>query len=384
MREAANTAPTVTPHRLALDGVRGLAIVWVVLHNAGAGSTMPAHGVMRLAGYVMNTGWIGVQLFFALSGYLITARLLDERDTPHYFRDFYVRRALRILPLYYTVLLLILVILPYLGVLSVTRSTAALASVWLFVVNWTGTAPYGFAHFWSLAVEEQFYLVWPFVVWRFMPPRLMSVCLWIALGALGARIALAATGATAWTLYASTLCRMDALALGGAAACLLRSQDDFSPALRQLAGALALLVFLAAIPMTHSFDTTRWEGQTIGYSVLAICSATFVFFAAQPRRNLFTTMLAWLPLRSLGRYSYGIYVVHNLLHKLVGERWLSAHCGMRPPLTVTALYAFGVLAMSYVLGFSSYHCLEKHFLRLKSRFTASTALAQQQMVVPAN
>jgi hypothetical protein len=86
----------------ALDGIRGLAIIWVVLHNAtGIPLTLPASRWLHLFPLLASRGWIGVQLFFALSGFLITAGLLDSQRTAHYFRNFYAKRALRILPLYY-------------------------------------------------------------------------------------------------------------------------------------------------------------------------------------------------------------------------------------------------------------------------------------------
>jgi peptidoglycan/LPS O-acetylase OafA/YrhL len=228
----------------ALDGIRGVAVFWVVLHNATAMELAPSSKWLHLFPLLASRGWIGVQLFFALSGFLITAGLLDAQHTPHYFRNFYAKRALRILPLYYAVLFALLVILPRFIALPYSREHEAL--LWLFIGNYTPSLPYGFGHFWSLAVEEQFYLFWPLVVWRLAPRRLLTVCLWIAVGALLLRCVLAAYGADSWTLYANTACRMDALALGGAGACVLRI-----PALRETArkrpadvAAAALLGFL--------------------------------------------------------------------------------------------------------------------------------------------
>jgi peptidoglycan/LPS O-acetylase OafA/YrhL len=172
----------------ALDGIRGLAIVWVVLHNATDISMAPASGVFRALGLLTHTGWIGVQLFFALSGFLITGGLLDTQRSAHYFRDFYAKRALRILPLYYGVLFALLVVVPLIPAFSASISSEGQASLWLFTVNWTHTAPYGFAHFWSLAIEEQFYILWPLVVWRLTP--LAIKCM--SLVALGPRAALRA------------------------------------------------------------------------------------------------------------------------------------------------------------------------------------------------
>jgi peptidoglycan/LPS O-acetylase OafA/YrhL len=357
----------------ALDGIRGLAIIWVLLHNTTAMPLAASSRVLHVLPVLANAGWIGVQLFFALSGFLITGGLLDAQGSPHYFRNFYAKRALRILPLYYTVLLVLLVLLPRIVTPHAPFSSAHQAPLWLFTANWTQSIPYGFGHFWSLAVEEQFYLIWPLVVYRLPPRRMLTVCLWVAAGALFLRSALAAYGAASWTLYANTACRMDALSLGGAAACLLRI-PVWRETLRRrlpLVGGVALAVFLAGVPLTHLYNRASLTGETVGYTLLAFSSAAFVTWAALQdarTRNPVGRLLASLPLRSCGKYSYAMYVFHNLLHKLLGEPWLIGRFGERPPLPVVFLYALAVLLMTYALSLCSYHVLEKHFLRLKRPF----------------
>lgn len=337
-----------------------------MLHNATDLTLPPASGVFYLLTLLAHPGWIGVQLFFALSGFLITGGLLDTRGSVHYFRDFYVKRALRILPLYYAVLFALLVVLPWLG--SSINSDGQ-ASLWLFTLNWTHSAPYGFVHFWSLAVEEQFYLLWPLVVWRLVPSRLLAVCIWISVGSLLLRCLLVAGGADWWTLYSNTACRMDALALGSAGACLARM-----PLLRERLQArttgmllAALALFLAAIPLTHLYDRHRWTGETFGYSVLALTSALFVTAVALlAARTRLGSVLASQPLRSVGKYSYAMYVFHGLLHKLVGEPWLVARYGAGIPAGAVLVYALALLLVSYLLGYCSYELFERHFLKLKA------------------
>jgi len=356
----------------ALDGIRGLAIIWVVLHNA-TDEEFAAGSVFHLLTVLTHPGWIGVQLFFALSGFLITTGLLETQGAPDYFRNFYAKRALRILPLYYTVLLVLLVVLPRVVTLPAPFSNESQASLWLFTVNWTHSAPYGFAHFWSLAIEEQFYLFWPLVVCWLPPRRLLTVCLWTAAGALLLRCAMAACGADWWTLYTATTCRMDALALGGAGAAATQL-----PALRQwmrsrltTINLSALVLFLAGALLTHAYDRTALAGETIGYTLLAVCSAAFVTMAALPEvgvRARLTSVLAWAPLRSCGKYSYAMYVFHGLLHKLLGEPWLIGRFGQHPPARAIFIYGPVLLGISYLLALCSYHLLEKRFLRLKRRF----------------
>src|SRR5437868_4964541 len=129
----------------ALDGLRGIAIVLVLMHQFDLITSPHAIDV------AFDAGWIGVQLFFVLSGFLITGGLLDTRDQHGYFRGFFVRRVLRIFPLYYAALVATLI--------------AGNTSIWLWTYLSNFRPHPALPHFWSLAVEEQFYLVWPFVVW---------------------------------------------------------------------------------------------------------------------------------------------------------------------------------------------------------------------------
>jgi len=356
----------------ALDGIRGVAILWVVLHNATDVTMAPATGVLHAANLLTHPGWIGVQLFFALSGFLITGGLLDSQQSASYFRNFYARRALRILPLYYTVLLVLLVLLPRVPALASSIETQGQASLWLFTVNWIHVAPYGFAHFWSLAVEEQFYLLWPLVVWKLSPRRLLDVCVGVAVAALVLRGVLLACGADWGTLYTNTGCHMDALALGGAGACLARLpalRARLATRARRVVSGAALL-FVAAIPLTYAYDRTRWPGETLGYSILAFTGSVLVTALAVAPAQLprLTAFLSVSTLRSLGKYSYAIYVFHGLLNKLVGGRWLSARYGPALPAGPVLAYAFLLLLVSYGLAYCSYWVLEEPFLRLKRFF----------------
>ena len=362
-------------HLPALDGVRGVAIVWVVFHNCTDRVSGASHGVAYVLMVFAHTGWVGVQLFFALSGFLITSGLLATQGLPHYFRNFYAKRALRIMPLYYAVLLALLVIWPLFGSATLLKN-APQAPLWLFVANYAHALPYGFAHFWSLAVEEQFYLVWPLVVAWLAPRRLLGVCAGVALGALGLRLVLALHGADPWSIYSNTACRMDALALGGAGACLLRLPAPRAWFVRNLGSIalLAALLFAAGIPATHVYSTSALSGQTAGYLVLALCAALFVTALSTPEASQARAprrLLAAAPLRSLGLYSYAIYVFHNLLHRLWGDPWLMARYGPRPTAGVVLLYALAILGASYLLAFCSYQLLEKRFLALKRWFEPS-------------
>ncbi len=152
--------PSSRARSLPIEGLRGLAIFLVLLHNIDA---FPDEGLFRAPSAVSYAGWVGVQLFFVISGYLITGGLLDTRSASNYFSGFLMRRVLRILPLYLFALVLFLVVLPRILELPVEilRTYSEQAPLWLFMNNWTqpySGAVYWFPHFWSLAVEEQ--LTW--------------------------------------------------------------------------------------------------------------------------------------------------------------------------------------------------------------------------------
>jgi peptidoglycan/LPS O-acetylase OafA/YrhL len=372
----------------ALDGIRGLAIIWVVLYNTTNLLPPTQHGAWHLVAYLVHPGWIGVQLFFALSGFLITGALLDTQQTTNYFRAFYARRALRILPLYYTVLIVLLIVAPALH-LAPTLLGANLKeqlSLWLFTVNWTNTAPYGFAHFWSLAVEEQFYLFWPFIVHRLSARRLLAVCICMAPIALIARSIMIFSGADSWAVYTATTSRLDALALGGAGACLLRipaARAWLAPRLTAV-NLAALALFVASIPLARTNDPDAMQCQIFGYTLLALCCAALVTTSADSsegaRHTVLARILGWTPLRSCGKYSYAIYIFHQLIHKLLGEPWMVSKFGGHPTALAVYAYSLTIGLVSFCAAFLSYHLLEKHFLALKHLFVARTATATQGSV----
>ena len=368
-------APEIVP---ALDGVRGLAILLVLAHNLS-----PFESTRRLidlsAGLTFDFGWVGVQLFFVLSGYLISGILLDTRGAPGYYRAFFGRRVLRIFPLYYGVLFLCLVILPVLGLAPDALLADRRHSVWLwtYLINWAeplGAAIAVFPHFWSLAVEEQFYLVWPFVVSRTPPRRLLAVALALVVVAFASRLALRLAGAGEAGPYMFTICRMDALGLGAAVAAVLRI-PELAGWVVQRRRAIAIgagALFVGGLVATRGYPRTSFRDQTFGYTILALTFAALVLLAVLDHRRgrgWIGAVLANAVLRSFGKYSYAIYMFHQPLNLMIGAPILHSLLPRGAGLKAGFTYMATVTAASYVLAVISYHGYEKHFLALKRYFT---------------
>jgi len=328
-----------------LDGVRGLAILVVMIHNSWKFPRLFANG------------WMGVDLFFVLSGFLITGILLDSKQSEGYFKIFYVRRCLRILPLYYALLIFMFVIVPLL------RSSDAhvifeKSSPWwafpLFLQNFlipiSTNAAGALAVTWSLAIEEQFYLVWALVV-RYMSHAQIR---WIAIAVIclspGLRFYLSPRHVY---LYTNVFCRLDGLMAGSLLALAVRS-DDFMPS-RFVRAAWVCLGVSAPL----SFLTQAFRVEWIVYSFTAVASASFVFLALFSAQKWLRMALGNRFLVYTGTISYGLY----LLHKIPLDAEQSFRLERYPLLSLLA-----VLVASYAAATLSWNLLEKPFLRLKRYF----------------
>lgn len=367
--------PPQSRHDPALDGVRGLAILLVLFtHLFPIGNNLG--GIFfRVVVAIQRSAWVGVDLFFALSGYLITGILWNSLGGSGYFRNFYVRRCLRISPLYYAVLLILLGL------------TATLHLTWhglliplLFYLQSAGLVRTGgslalspvinLLHFWSLAVEEQFYLVWPLCLFLLRRPRRI-VCAAIvgSLLSLLLRILLLRNGCSLWVLYTSTPCRLDGILLGSGLALAIRGRYG-STILR-----VAPLVFLGSVIVLLLIgvpDGLNWQLHpsvlTFGLSMVAIACVSFIAWVIAPGSSIRRAVSSHF-LRFFGRYSYGIYIFH-----FIAGEWIDTHLRrtLIPVVHSRILAGFlsstAVVVGSILLALISYHCFEVHFLRLKKFF----------------
>jgi peptidoglycan/LPS O-acetylase OafA/YrhL len=373
-------------HLPALDGVRGLAIALVMACHFSLGAE-PSLMLDKVFVYSFSSGWIGVDLFLVLSGFLITTILLDARDRAHYFRNFYIRRTLRIFPLYYAVLIATLVI-------PVFVWPAAMGSQWFDTISaraawfWTYTTNIDIAfnggwrvggilgHFWSLALEEQFYLVWPAVVWLVPVRRLRQVCVGIILAAVVIRLGLRSVNMdlAAYTLMPA---RADALAAGAWLAAAVHTGVDLARLQRTawwiliVSGGAMTMMFMRQHPL---FELAA-DVQIVGYSLLAFGGTALIALALNTRgvETPLGRFIGHPTLRFLGKYSYAIYCVHPLVEYALKRLPIPLTVDTFPAVAgslLPALIAYSAVAFALSTGLAliSWHMLEKHFLRLRERF----------------
>ena len=325
----------------ALDGVRGLAILGVL-----ASHILPALADAFRTPWAWDTaawthvGASGVDLFFVLSGFLITGILLDTRESPDYWRSFFGRRALRIFPLYYAFLAIMYWRNPPDG-----RPW----TFWLHLSNWRrdlGVSSNVLTwHLWSLAIEEQFYFLWP-VLMRLLPRRRVGLaCLAIAAASAAARGASYFQGVGVETMHRMTPLALDGLALGGFLAWSLREAPGLAARLKQLAPAILALAMLAM----WGLGRLSWPfpaAFAAGRLVVSIGGGALVLLAANADGPAWVErVLSTRPLRWMGRYCYGLY----LLHPIVVVKGTIFLRGLVPRLP--AAWLFPVWILSVAVGF---------------------------------
>jgi len=367
---------------LPLDGVRGLAILMVMGCHAFVSNYESAGRFAKLIGEFLHYGNAGVDLFFVLSGFLITGILYDSLQDDGYFRKFYARRALRLFPLYYGVLLICFLLT---GPLRLHWGHMG----WLLILDLQNIDPIQIvkhspgpnivlSHFWSLAVEEQFYLFWPLLVYSVRSWKgLLRMTLIASAGALVLRLMLVGHGASPLAIHVTTICRADSLMLGGALAMLYRSQSwarVMKVAPRVFAGAVVVLLGMILFGQPRLAGDPRgflmWS-EGFEYTVLALASTGLIAWSLQPGsvcRRMFETG----PMRFLGKYSYGIYVLHVLVLSAMNLPLRAALLGAtHSKLFAVAGAGLTSLAVSIIAAYLSYHLYERRFLRLKHFFDYS-------------
>jgi peptidoglycan/LPS O-acetylase OafA/YrhL len=362
-------------HLPGLDGIRGLAILMVMFsHFIVVGGNLKKGGILST---FLHSGYLGVDLFFVLSGFLITGILLDSKASKRYFSVFYIRRALRIFPVYYGLLAI-----AWLTVVFITPQDKAeltgvnsMAWSWLYASNigmavkggWLDSPTWiGLGHFWSLAVEEQFYLVWPLVVYL-LPERVLK---WLCLALV------VMSPLTFWLLswwlgnlgtYVSTLSRVGVLAAGAGLAILWRHPAMWAWVQPKLVWVFAGFGALLLLERTILLKQLAFMEPSLALIVGAACVGMGASGAGGRWVSAFfqSRVLIWL-----GKYSYGIYVYHHALKpvwmRFFWDGWLLPQLGSGWPATFA--YTGLATAASLLLAWISWKCFESPILSLKSRF----------------
>ena len=356
-------------HMPALDGLRGVAVLLVILCHAilSLAPTSALQEAVYRAGYA---GWVGVDLFFVLSGFLITGILLDAKGAPGYYRAFYARRVLRIFPLYYAALIVLFVI----GSVTSAANSPEFSTIrahqawyWGYAVNWgqvvnggQAATPLHTTHLWSLAVEEQFYLIWPLVVACLSRRALARLCGAILVLSPIIRLALRLHGVSGWAVYVATPTHMDGLAVGALLSLVarapagLRMLQPWVPRTIAISGLIVLSIAIARRRFAYADIWVQGAGYTalaIGFGALLVWSVT--------REPDAPTWIAHPVLRFFGKYSYALYLLHY--------PWLLAVTWLIPATSLVRLAAVTLITLggATLLALASWHLLERRFHALK-------------------
>lgn len=368
-------------HLPVLDGIRGLAILLVLLHHTLNAKDNTWLG--RLTLRVSEFGWTGVDLFFVLSGFLITGILIDGKSKKNYFKNFYVRRVLRIFPLYYAYLIVLGAGLvgyclfikhgfPSFAVETLKNVGYSLIYATNFRIAYVGqfiSTPIN--HFWSLAIEEQFYFVWPLMVFFLSSKTMIRLSVAIIFGALAMRLAIQYSGLPEVGSHVLTPCRADCLAFGALIAYLVREPAGLDKFFKLSKIIFALgFVAIASIVLVHGYKFPQYV-QNFVYSLNALVFAALMLIVLNsPSQSPWVRVFSNPVLRSFGKYAYALYVFNQLVafnpvsRKLIARLLNIGDTG----LIGTAIYCIYGICATYLLALASWHLLEKHFLKLKKYF----------------
>ena len=371
-----------------LDGIRGVAVLLVLLFHYGTElnrGSVP----QRVASVFCGFGWTGVDLFFVLSGFLITGILLDSKGASNYFSSFYMRRVLRIFPLYYATLLIVFVLMP--GLFHNQEPTLpprhdrflylVYLQNWVVLLRQTGQRI--MAQYWSLAVEEQFYLIWPVVVAICTRKRLVQIAIGGSVVAVLLRLGFLAAGTDPEALYRNTFTRMDSLLIGAVCSILIRNEAGIEWVRRHRVwlGWLPVAVLGGLHLAVDPFKNIAPAIVGTGFSLIALSYAGLLLsvVASAGSGSVLDRAFANPILRAFGKYSYAAYLLQFLGRNLVLNN--EARLRVRSPGPVNILLEIGV---TFALSFASYFLLERHFLVWKRRFDPRLPALSTKAALAAN
>lgn len=339
-----------------LDGIRAIAALMVVSFHFWYN---PELNLPPLLSKIANFGRTGVSLFFVLSGFLITRILIATKELPNYFSSFYARRSLRIFPLYYFFLCLNFFIVPLIFKTPIIPASQQIYH-WVYLQNFALTFKWlhnGPIHFWSLAVEEHFYLFWPLLIYFLNVRRIAIASILIIIIAFLVRLIMVNKG---FEVYYFTFARIDELSLGALLA-ILEIRHKLTD---KYANRFLLLSVIVAIPtvVLWAFFSGAANAvmQVVKFNFLGLTFFGIVAFVISVREtNWIKRLLQVKPILYSGKISYGLYVYHPLCIGLVHTFF---------PHTNLVLRFLLALGFTFLLSTVSYYLIEVNFLKLKRFF----------------
>lgn len=357
-------------HIKSIDGLRAIAILLVLFYHCTPDRN-PHLGIESIPLKIAALGWSGVDLFFVLSGFLITRILLTykEKNTP--YKSFFTNRLLRIVPAYYCALIIIFIVIPLVSTREITDALL-IARHFLYISNfyYVGDIYDGriiIGHFWTLAVEMQFYLVFPFLIF-FLKKYVHQTILGIWIAFLICRSITFATSDNTILLSIMTTFRIDGLLLGAFIAAfphsLLKYKVSF---LIVLSCSIAYLSYIGwyvlssiAFKIGHVFSIH----QIFIPIAINILYAQILIFSLSSK--FFSPILESQILSSIAKYSYGIYIYHYIIYPAMLDKiypFVVEICGRSN--TSAILFFLIMCIISMLVAYISFHLIEKHFLQLK-------------------
>jgi len=343
--------PTYLPE---LDGLRGLAILGVVVY----------HCAPRQEGTWIHSaaawGWVGVNLFFVLSGFLITSILLGTRDKPRYFHNFHARRALRIWPVYILLLVVVYLNAPWfvgLSVMDAVKTAPWLAYIFFVQNLFHLTLPPAIGPTWALAIEEQYYFVWAPLVRYLRKPWMLAAVLVAALA--GSPLLRHLNPVWMWNLPTHTLIKLDGIALGSLLALGLHTLT--------LSRRAWLWIGLGGLAAGMAAAATVTGGTSLLDSALSVgfAGAVLAAIASTGARNPLSAALRRGPLAFYGRISYGLYMTHIAVFVYFG--WFDARMDRFGTAGNLAVVGFRLAATTAVAS-ALWYGFESQILKLKRHF----------------
>jgi peptidoglycan/LPS O-acetylase OafA/YrhL len=366
-----------------LDSIRGIAVIIVMLyHIFKRADYFTQNAILHFITGLTSVGWIGVDIFFTLSGFLITSILLRTREDEHYFKNFYMRRILRIVPVYVFLIVVVIAFVPGLEKGFISQMPKALIVLALFQQNWSTIfldipITIYLLVTWSLAIEEQFYFIWPFVVHRVRNETLLRAGVgYIALSILARIVGVAFFDQVGRVsiydfFYFMSFTRFEELLIGALLAILL-TYDELKEKIRRVSlpvffislSCFSTMVLVSPVPSTPTFGNVPIT--IAGYTTIALFTAGLIAaFSTYPETALIRRLFQNRFLAFFGEYSYSMYLFHVPVMLLILDWfWRAKMRGAE----IYVLYVFITFMLTIAISQLTWNLIEKRMLRLKKYF----------------